>query len=211
MRAMRGDLKQSEAASAGNREADPAQHKFLRHHISLRLSLIVLVLVCVIPALTVCSYLVYANYQLEKQQVYANTELFSRQIVAELDRELAAIESGLRVLATAESLKNGDLRRFHQIARDALLRLSGLDPVPPRPLLTVESGNPIHKQPGRREYLRGQVVAVDGRWQVKTMGNQGSGVLRSMSEANCFVVLPEDCAGVQVGDNVQVQLFEGIF
>ena len=100
---------------------------------------------------------------------------------------------------------------YTQFARDALLRLSGLDPVPPRPLLTVESGNPIHKQPGRREYLRGQVVAVDGHWQVKTMGNQGSGVLRSMSEANCFVVLPEDCAGVQVGDNVQVQLFEGIF
>jgi molybdopterin molybdotransferase len=31
-----------------------------------------------------------------------------------------------------------------------------------------------------------------------------------MSEANCFVILPEDCAGVQAGDSVQVQLFDGL-
>ncbi len=100
---------------------------------------------------------------------------------------------------------------YTQFALDALLRLSGLDPLPERPLLTVQAANAIKKQPGRREYLRGTVAAVDGRWQVKTTGNQGSGVLRSMSEANCFVVLPENCAGIQVGDSVQVQLFEGIF
>ena len=99
---------------------------------------------------------------------------------------------------------------YNQFALDALLRLSGVDPVPERPLLTVTAANAIKKQPGRREYLRGTVAAVDGRWQVKTTGNQGSGVLRSMSEANCFVVLPEDCAGVQPGDSVQVQLFDGV-
>ena len=99
---------------------------------------------------------------------------------------------------------------YTQFALDALLRLSGLDPLPERPLLTVLAANAIRKQPGRREYLRGRIVAVDGRWQVKTTGNQGSGVLRSMSEANCFVVLPEDCAGVQAGDAVQVQLFAGL-
>ncbi len=99
---------------------------------------------------------------------------------------------------------------YTQFALDALLRLSGLDPLPERPLLTVQAANAIKKQPGRREYLRGTVAAVDGRWQVKTTGNQGSGVLRSMSEANCFVVLPEECAGVQAGDAVQVQLFAGL-
>jgi molybdopterin molybdotransferase len=99
---------------------------------------------------------------------------------------------------------------YTQFALDALLRLSGLDPVPERPLLTVNAANAIKKQAGRREYLRGQIVTVDGCWQVKTTGNQGSGVLRSMSEANCFVILPEDCAGVQAGDNVQVQLFDGL-
>ena len=99
---------------------------------------------------------------------------------------------------------------YTQFALDALLRLSGLDPLPVRPLLTVVASNAIKKQPGRREYVRGEIVAVDSEWQVKTVGNQGSGVLRSMSEANCFVVLPEDCTGVQAGDSVQVQLFDGL-
>ena len=99
---------------------------------------------------------------------------------------------------------------YTQFALDALLRLSGLEPLPERPLLGVTAANAIRKQPGRREYLRGTVVAVDGRWQVKITGNQGSGVLRSMSEANCFVVLPEDCAGVQAGDSVAVELFDGL-
>ncbi len=99
---------------------------------------------------------------------------------------------------------------YTQFALDALLRLSGVDPLPESPLLTATAANAIKKQPGRREYLRGTVAAVDGRWQAKTTGNQGSGVLRSMSEANCFVVLPEDCAGVQSGDGVAVQLFDGL-
>lgn len=99
---------------------------------------------------------------------------------------------------------------YTQFARDALLRLAGLDPVPERPLVTVVSANAIKKQPGRREYLRGRIQTVDGKFAVKTEGNQGSGVLRSMSEANCFVVLPEDCAGVQPGDPVQVELFDGV-
>jgi molybdopterin molybdotransferase len=100
---------------------------------------------------------------------------------------------------------------YTQFALDALYRLSGLDPLPERPLLSAISANPIRKQAGRREFLRGHIAAVDGAWQVKTAGNQGSGVLRSMSEANCFVVLPEDCAGVAPGDPVAVELFEGLF
>ncbi|MDD2742891.1 MAG: molybdopterin molybdotransferase MoeA, partial [Rhodocyclaceae bacterium] len=98
---------------------------------------------------------------------------------------------------------------YTQFALDALHRLSGLDPLPARPLLTAIAGNAIKKQKGRREYLRGQIVTVNGQSVAKIIGNQGSGVLRSMSEANCFIVLPEECAGVEVGDSLQVELFEG--
>ncbi|KAB2921727.1 MAG: molybdopterin molybdotransferase MoeA [Dechloromonas sp.] len=100
---------------------------------------------------------------------------------------------------------------FVEFARDALLRLAGLDPIPDFPLLSLPAGNDIHKQAGRRSYLRGAVAVVNGRWQVRTMAYQGSGILRSMSEANCLVVLPEDCAGVKAGEMVQIQLFEGLF
>lgn len=100
---------------------------------------------------------------------------------------------------------------YAQFALDALLRLSGVDPLPARPLLTVQAANAIKKQPGRREYLRGTVTQVDGCWQVRTMSHQGSGILRSMSEANCLVVLPEACGGIQPGESVQVQLFDGLY
>lgn len=99
---------------------------------------------------------------------------------------------------------------YTQFALDALLRLAGLDPLPERPLLRIACSEPIKKQPGRREFLRGRVAQVDGVWQVKPFSYQGSGVLRSMSEANCFIVLPEETGNVAPGDTVEVQLFEGL-
>jgi molybdopterin molybdotransferase len=45
---------------------------------------------------------------------------------------------------------------------------------------------------------------------VRTTGQQGSGVLRSMSEANCFIVLEHARGRVQAGEAVQVQPFEGL-
>jgi len=112
-----GQRDTSEACEAPSK----ATHAHVQpRHISLRTSLLVLVLICVLPGIALCSYLVYTNYQLEKRQVASETERLAGQILVELDRELAAMESGLRVLATAEPLKNGELQRFHQIARAAL-------------------------------------------------------------------------------------------
>lgn len=107
-----------QAALAAPCEAPPAQPQ--PRHVSLRTSLLVLVLICVLPGAALCAYLVLTNYQLEKRQVASETERLAGQILVELDRELAAMESGLRVLATAEPLKSGELGRFHEIARAAL-------------------------------------------------------------------------------------------
>jgi molybdopterin molybdotransferase len=49
-----------------------------------------------------------------------------------------------------------------------------------------------------------------GGWQVRTTGDQGSGILSSMSRANCFVVLAADAGNVDVGAEVDVQLLEGL-
>ncbi len=64
--------------------------------------------------------------------------------------------------------------------------------------------------PGRTEYQRGIVYREGSAWQVKSTGQQGSGVLRSMSEANCFVVLEHGRGRVEAGEPVQVQLFDGL-
>ncbi len=52
-------------------------------------------------------------------------------------------------------------------------------------------------------------TAADGSLQVKTTGNQGSGVLSSMAQANGLIVLHHAQGSVAVGEDVDVMMFEG--
>ncbi|WP_354685922.1 gephyrin-like molybdotransferase Glp [Cupriavidus necator] len=99
---------------------------------------------------------------------------------------------------------------FYHFVRAALHRQMGAS-VPPLPLLRVRSAQAIRKKPGRTEYQRGILAqAADGQWEVRITGQQGSGVLRSMSEANCFIVLGHEQDSVKAGDAVEVMLFDGL-
>jgi len=99
---------------------------------------------------------------------------------------------------------------FYQFVREALLRLSGRNHDLAVPLLQAISSQAIRKVPGRTEYQRGVLFRDGGEWKVRTTGQQGSGVLRSMSEANCFIVLEHERGSVEAGEPVQVQPFEGL-
>ena len=99
---------------------------------------------------------------------------------------------------------------FYQFVQDALLQLMGVTPLPPAERFPVRAGFALRKQPGRVEYLRGRLQRGADGLSVTLAGAQGSGVLRSMSEADCFVVLPEACTAVQPGDTVCVQPFHGL-
>jgi molybdopterin molybdotransferase len=99
---------------------------------------------------------------------------------------------------------------FYQFVRDALLHLSGRTDDCEIPLLNAVSSQSIRKVPGRTEFQRGILFKEQNQWRVRTTGQQGSGVLRSMSEANCFIVLEHERGKVQAGEPVQVQLFEGL-
>jgi molybdopterin molybdotransferase len=99
---------------------------------------------------------------------------------------------------------------FYQFVRDALLYLSGRSGDYAIPLLQAKAAAPLRKVPGRTEYQRGVLFRDDGEWKVRTTGQQGSGVLRSMSEANCFIVLEHARGKVEAGELVSVQLFDGL-
>jgi molybdopterin molybdotransferase len=100
---------------------------------------------------------------------------------------------------------------FYQFVRDALLRLAGCDPVPPLPSFKVPCTSTLRKAPGRTEFQRG-ILAQDtaGNWSVRVTGEQGSGILRSMCEANCFIILPTEQGNVAPGTLVDVQVMEGV-
>jgi molybdopterin molybdotransferase len=100
---------------------------------------------------------------------------------------------------------------FYQFVRDALLIMQGQRDVAPLPTFKVPLSAPIKKVPGRTEFQRGILTATtDGAWSARTTGDQGSGILSSMSQANCFIILGSDTGNVAAGELVDVQLLEGI-
>lgn len=98
---------------------------------------------------------------------------------------------------------------FIALVRPALLQMTGCRALQ-QPLLQARSSETLHKRPGRTEYQRGIVSkAADGSLQVRTTGNQGSGVLSSMHQANGLIVLRHEQATVQVDELVEVLMFDG--
>jgi molybdopterin molybdotransferase len=99
---------------------------------------------------------------------------------------------------------------FYQFVRPAILRLAGVDPVPPFPTFPARCVEAMKKGRGRTEFQRGILFQENGEWCVRPTGAQGSGVLRSMSEADCFIVLEAEREKVGAGDTVSVQLMNGL-
>ena len=99
---------------------------------------------------------------------------------------------------------------FLAFVRPALLRMMGNTSAAP-PLLQARSLEALRKKPGRTEYQRGIVsTSADGSLQARTTGNQGSGVLSSMVQANGLIVLRHEQGDVAVGDMVDVMMFDGV-
>lgn len=100
---------------------------------------------------------------------------------------------------------------FYQFVREAMLVLAGADPVEPVPTFTATCSTRLKKAPGRTEFQRGILTrGTDGTLSVRPTGEQGSGILKSMSDANCFIILGDSTGNVEPGTPVEVQLLEGI-
>jgi molybdopterin molybdotransferase len=99
---------------------------------------------------------------------------------------------------------------FYAFVRDALRQMMGATPAP-LPRLRAACTGALRKKPGRTEYQRGILTpAPGGGWQVTITGSQGSGILRSMSQANALVVLGHDQGDVAAGEFVDVIAFDGL-
>ena len=98
---------------------------------------------------------------------------------------------------------------FLAFVRPALLRMMGASAAT-APLLRARSTEAIRKKPGRTEYQRGTVSTdAQGVLRVATTGNQGSGVLSSMVQANGLIVLHHDQGDIAPGQEVDVMMFDG--
>ena len=99
---------------------------------------------------------------------------------------------------------------FLAFVRPALLQMMGCKPQA-QPFLKAISDEAMRKKPGRTEYQRGIVsTAADGSVHVRITGNQGSGVLSSMTQANGLIVLHHGQGNISAGDVVDVMMFDGV-
>ena len=99
---------------------------------------------------------------------------------------------------------------FYQFVQPALRRMMG-EPAAPPVRFRVKCASRLRKRPGRVEFQRGVLGYDDtGRLAVRSTGGQGSGILSSMHEANCFIVLPLESDGVAPGSEVDVEPFGGV-
>ncbi len=99
---------------------------------------------------------------------------------------------------------------FYEFVQSALKRMMGRRETT-AVMVKVPCTNRLKKRPGRVEFQRGILEQLpDGGFVVHGAGDQGSGILSTMSRANCFIVLPEDGGNVEAGGLVAVQPFEGL-
>jgi len=100
---------------------------------------------------------------------------------------------------------------FYQLVRPALLALAGAVDADPPIIVRAACATRLRKHPGRLEFQRGVLERLaSGAYTVRSTGHQGAGVLRSMSEANCFIILPLEQGDVEPGTEVEVQPFAGL-
>jgi len=99
---------------------------------------------------------------------------------------------------------------FYEIVQPSLRYLQGQQSVTAL-RLKVRCTDKL-KSPARQDFQRG-ILERDGSGElvVRSTGNQGSHILSSMSQANCFIVLPAECRGIEPGEWVEVEPFEGLF
>ncbi len=100
---------------------------------------------------------------------------------------------------------------FYQFVQPALMRMMGSNTPHRNATLRATCVSRLRKKPGRVEVYRAILEHdANGRPTVRSTGKTGSGLLHTMSDANCFIVLPEDGESVEPGTEVEVQPFFGL-
>jgi molybdopterin molybdotransferase len=96
---------------------------------------------------------------------------------------------------------------FEQFVRPSILKMMGHRYLFRKTIRALLKES-IDKKKGARHFIRAHIIFEDGRYRAVSTGEQGSGILKSMVQANGLIVLPEDAASVKAGDMVTVQLID---
>ncbi|HJM51464.1 MAG TPA: gephyrin-like molybdotransferase Glp [Alphaproteobacteria bacterium] len=99
---------------------------------------------------------------------------------------------------------------FLRFARPLILRLGGCNDITPA-LFRVTADFDYKKKPERREYVRARLARLaDGSLVARPFEPSGSGILRSMVEADGLVELPEEMSELRAGSVVDFLPFNEV-
>jgi molybdopterin molybdotransferase len=95
---------------------------------------------------------------------------------------------------------------FLQFVRPSLYRMTSVssDQRIRRLFATLE--HDIKKSDGKRHYHRGIIQSNGGKLSVRSTGNQSSGVLSSLTKADCLIILGEEKSTFCAGDEVEIEM-----
>ncbi|NRQ42064.1 molybdopterin molybdotransferase MoeA [Rheinheimera sp. YQF-2] len=99
---------------------------------------------------------------------------------------------------------------LEQLVQPVLRKLSGENVVGEVKLLSAECEVPLKKQPSRMDFQRGWYWQGEHGLKVKTLGSQSSGMLSSIANANCYIVLARDSASLPAGETVSILPFSNL-
>jgi molybdopterin molybdotransferase len=98
---------------------------------------------------------------------------------------------------------------FELFVRPALMKMAGRQ-APELERRQVQAILSVHlpHTPGRREYVRANTVAHNGKFITRPTGAQGSNLLHSMTNANSLIVVPQDSPAMEPGSSVVAILLD---
>lgn len=96
---------------------------------------------------------------------------------------------------------------FIQFVRPALLRLMGASKIE-KPVVKAFLEEDISNRSGTVNLMRGFFRVKNNELYVLTTGNQKPSMLRSMSKANCLIIVPATCTEIKTGEKVSIQLID---
>lgn len=96
---------------------------------------------------------------------------------------------------------------LHQLALPILRHMAG-ETLNPTVMFSATTASKIKKRPGRTDYQRGQLSDNQGSLYVNTTGAQGSGVMTSLSNADCYIILDRECGSVEENSVVSILPFD---
>lgn len=95
---------------------------------------------------------------------------------------------------------------FLRFVRPALEKRGGVAEPGNEIRLKATLADPLRKKDSKRHFIRGVLGNERGELVVHTTGSQSSGVLTSLTRANCFIILPEESGGANAGEEVEIEL-----